>query len=99
MQTFSGGRVFNGFLFGKNELRFSTAGKSGILKFQVTGTNGAGILTVSDDKQAIFTARGRGNFSTSFRPTSYLKIHTTSSGWLFFMPAVYDIGKIEIEHG
>ena len=94
--SISGGRIYNGFFFGQNAINAKLQG-SGTAEIKVLRGNGVGMLTIEDRGQTIFTTRNAGNYSFSFE-NSDLRIYTTSSGWLFFMPAVYDLGNIEIRY-
>lgn len=92
--TISGGRVYNGFFFGSNSINTKLNGK-GEIKFKVMRTNGVGTLTIENNGQAVLSTRATGDYSLHFSDSN-LKIYTTSSGWLFFMPAVYDVGNIDV---
>ncbi len=90
-----GGRVFNGLLFGSNEISIPITG-NGQINFTVKQTNRLGALVVQADNKIIL----EGNVApdTYIVPFNASRIHiyTRSSGWFFFTPAVYDIRAITI---
>ena len=94
--TIAGGRVYNGVLFGSNDIRINANGRSGEVRFKVIRSNGLGTLTIEQERHAVFRTRNTGNFTVSF--SGSLRMYTTGSGWLFFVPAVYDIGTIAVSY-
>ena len=99
--TVPGGRVYSGVLFGQNDIRVPANGRSGKIIFRITRANGLGTLTINQEttnalrhtySQTVFSTRSAGSYEVSFNGS--LRMQTTGSGWLFFVPAVYDIGTI-----
>lgn len=92
------GRLYSGMLFGANDIRIAN-GRSGQISFRVLRSNGLGTLMIEQSDangvgQVVFRTKSTGNFTVSF--SGDLRMYTTGSGWIFFMPAVYDIGRIDI---
>ena len=99
--TVAGGRGYSGGLFGQNDITVPANGRSGKISFRITRTNGLGTLTINQEttntlrhtySQTVFSTRSAGSYEVSFNGS--LRMQTTGSGWLFFMPAVYDVGTI-----
>ena len=92
-----GGRLYNGFFFGSNQIDINVP-STGSIKFKVPRANGIGTLTIEDGGQIIFSTKSAGSFSVFFAGLGnrQLRMYTTSSGWLFFVPAVYDVGDVTV---
>lgn len=90
-----GGRLYNGFFFGFNQIAMNARG-TGRLNFTVQKTNQLGALTVLADGRAIFSTKGTGNYSIPFANTTRIVLRATSSGWIFFTPATYDLRNINL---
>lgn len=92
----SGGRVYNGFFFGSNEINLNVEPKNGEIKFRVMRSNGPGSLMVEADNQVVFSTKSTGDFSVSIENNKNVKFYAASSGWIFFMPTVYDVSAITV---
>ncbi|MBI2076365.1 MAG: hypothetical protein HYT72_03910 [Candidatus Aenigmarchaeota archaeon] len=91
------GRVYNGFLFGKNDIAINMDAFLQTLNFAVTGTNKLGALEVSVDGAVVLTADGRGSYSVPVNKyAKSVRISATSSGFVFWVPALYDLNNIEL---
>jgi len=94
-----GKRIYNGWLFGHGDLVVSTQGRSGTVSFTVTDTNNFGALSVTADTNTLFYGKpGKGTISVPFTEANTIIFTTTSSGWLFFAPATYDIRYVTVEY-
>ena len=94
----TGGRVFNGLLFGSNEIRIPIKG-GGHMNFTVKQTNYLGALVVQVDNLIIMEGmRAPGTYDVPFSGKT-IRIYARSSGWIFFTPTVYDIRAITVTFG
>lgn len=103
--SMAGGRLYNGVLFGSNDIKLNTQkdaggvirpGKTGEISFKVTRTNGLGTLIIEESGNQVFRTKNAGEYRVSF--SGNLRMYTTGSGWLFFVPAVFDIGTIAVSY-
>ncbi len=95
--THSRGTLHNGFLFGEKKLFVNTSiGGSGYFNFTVIRTNHLGNLIVfSEGKTYELGKPSEGTYMIEFDDIgSYIEFSTTTSGWFFFAPAVYDISVV-----
>lgn len=91
-----GGRLYNGFLFGSNQIIIPSSG-SGQINFTIRQTNRLGALVVEADKRIIFEGNAAPDtYSVPFTASRTITIYTRSSGWFFFTPAAYDVRNIVI---
>lgn len=94
--TSQGGRLYNGLFFGSNDITLDLGAQhSGYVNFTITKTNGLGKLWVQSGK-TIFTASEAGSYSIPFENAGSISLSATSSGWVFFMPTVYDVRQIVV---
>lgn len=88
-------RIFNGFLFGSNDLRIDTNAFVKSISFQILNTNKLGELSVLADSEKIFSTSKAGFYNVSVnRNVKMLTFSSSSSGLIFWMPAVYDLGHV-----
>lgn len=92
-RTYAGGRLYNGLLFGSNEINIDVQG-TGRINFSIARTNSMGELVIQSGRVIFKGKAGPGDYSIPFSNSTRIKFYTTSSGWLLFAPAVYDIGLI-----
>lgn len=90
-------RIYNGFLFGKNDIAINVDAFLTSLNFTVTGTNKLGVLEVSVDDSGVLKVSEKGSYSAKINKyAKSVKISTTSSGFVFWVPALYDVSNMEL---
>jgi hypothetical protein len=88
------GRVYNGFLFGSRELKLPVEpGKNGMVRFTNVDSNRLSKLMVKTGGITFFSGSpNRGDYTAYFTNSgNEIVFSAESSGWIFFMPNVYDI--------
>ena len=96
-----GKKIYNGWLFGRGDLAVSTKiGSRGTVNFTVADTNNFGTLSVVSGTNTLFYGKpGKGNMLLHFSDSTGNIIFTTSSsGWLLFAPATYDVRYVVVEY-
>ncbi len=90
-------RIFNGFFFGNEGIRIAANAFVKSVSFDVLGTNGLGELSVFADGRKIASANKTGRYVVSVnKSVNQISISAASSGMVFWVPAVYDLGTTRV---
>ncbi len=98
LSTHPGSRLYSGFFFGKNEINIDVQkGRSGYVNFTVARANRLGALVVESGRGGLFNRIAAPNtYTIRFQDIDNVKFSASTSGWIFFMPAVYDVRNIVV---
>lgn len=91
-------RLYNGLIFGRNDIAINVNGFVELLGFEVIGTNKLGKLQVFLDDANLRNVTEKGTYIILINSTAkVVRMSTTSSGLVFWTPAIYDLGRIELK--
>lgn len=86
-------RIFNGLLFGSNDMRIEADAFVKSVSFAVLDTNKLGEINVFADSDRVFSTNKAGLHSVLINKyANQIIVSSSSSGFIFWMPAVYDLG-------
>jgi len=92
--TFLPQRIFNGLLFGSNDIEIEANAFVKFVSFSIVDTNKLGELRVFADNQWVFSTTNLGFHRLEInKKVRLITVSSSSSGLIFWMPAVYDIGQ------